>query len=65
MVDYSGYPFIKFEQADRVMTVTFNRPDALNAMTAEMHEETSRIFTDLGMDHSIDVIILTGAGIST
>ncbi len=34
------------------MTVTFNRPESLNAMTAEMHEETSRLFYDLGMDHS-------------
>ena len=31
-------------------------------MTAAMHEETSRVFYDLGMDHSIDVVILTGAG---
>lgn len=62
MVDYSGYKYIKFEPEGRTMTVTFNRPESLNAMTAVMHEETSRIFTDLGMDHSIDVIVLTGAG---
>ena len=33
------------------MTVTMNRPDHLNAMTWDMHEESSRIFYDLGMDH--------------
>ena len=62
MVDYSGYKYIKFDKAGRIMTVTFNRPETLNAMTAAMHEETSRVFYDLGMDHSIDVVILTGAG---
>ena len=61
-VDYSGYRYIVFAQSGRTMTVTFNRPESLNAMTAEMHEETSRLFYDLGMDHSIDVVILTGAG---
>lgn len=62
MVDYSGYKFIAFAKAGRTMTVTFNRPEALNAMTGAMHEETSRVFYDLGMDHSIDLVILTGAG---
>ena len=62
MVDYSGYKYITFEKAGRIMTVTFNKPDTLNAMTAAMHEETSRVFYALGMDHSIDVVILTGAG---
>lgn len=62
MVDYSSYKYIAFVKSERIMTVTFNRPHALNAMTAAMHEETSRLFYDLGIDHSIDVVILTGAG---
>lgn len=61
-VDYSGYKYFLFEKEGRTMTVTMNRPDQLNAMTWDMHEESSRIFYDLGMDHSIDVVILTGAG---
>jgi enoyl-CoA hydratase len=62
IVDYSGYRYFLFEQDGRTMTVTMNRPDQLNAMTAEMHEESSRIFYDLALDHSIDVVIFTGAG---
>jgi enoyl-CoA hydratase len=61
-VDYSGYKYMAFSRTNRVMTVTFNRPEALNAMTAAMHEETSRVFYDLGRDHDIDVVVLTGAG---
>jgi enoyl-CoA hydratase len=61
-VDYSGYKYMAFSRTDRVMTVTFNRPEALNAMTAAMHEEASRLFYDLGRDHDIDIVVLTGAG---
>lgn len=61
-VDYASYKHIAFERAGRVMTVTFNRPRAMNAMTADMHEETSRLFYDLGMDQDIDIVVLTGAG---
>jgi enoyl-CoA hydratase len=61
-VDYSGYQYFLFEKQGRTMTVTMNRPDQLNSITWDMHEEVSRIFYDLGMDDSIDVVILTGAG---
>lgn len=61
-VDYSGYKYFLFEKEGRTITVTMNRPDQLNAMTWQMHEEASRLFYDLGMDHSIDVVIFTGAG---
>lgn len=62
MVDYSGYKDITFEKKDRVLTMTFNKPDVLNAMTAEMHEETSRAVYDIGMDQDIDIVVITGAG---
>lgn len=61
-VDYSNYRYFLFEKQGRTMTVTMNRPDQLNAMTWDMHEESSRLFYDLGMDHSIDIVVLTGAG---
>ena len=32
MPDYSRYEFIKVEKAERVATVTLNRPDKLNAV---------------------------------
>lgn len=61
-VDYSGYRYFLFAQEGRKMTVTMNRPDQLNAMTWQMHEEASRLFYDLGMDDTIDVVVFTGAG---
>jgi enoyl-CoA hydratase len=48
--------------ADRIATVTLNRPDTLNAVDATMHAELARVFTDLNDDPDTNVIVLTGAG---
>ncbi|MDQ4214961.1 enoyl-CoA hydratase [Microbacterium capsulatum] len=45
-----------------VMTVTLNRPDRLNAMTAELLDETVAVFETASRDDDIRVLILTGAG---
>ena len=59
---YENYKRIKFERRGRALTVTLNRPDLLNAIEAEMHEELGRVFYDVAVDEEADVIILTGAG---
>ncbi|MGA2411870.1 MAG: enoyl-CoA hydratase-related protein [Candidatus Binataceae bacterium] len=62
MPDYSDYQFLKIETADRVATVTINRPDSLNAVNGRLHHEFEQIWLDLAADHDINAIILTGAG---
>jgi len=62
MWDYSEYAHIKIEVADRIATVTLNRPDALNAVTSRMHHELENVWLDLGSDRDVNAIILTGAG---
>ncbi|MGH7932108.1 MAG: enoyl-CoA hydratase/isomerase family protein [Candidatus Binataceae bacterium] len=62
MSDYSKYECIKVETADRVATVTLNRPDRLNAVNAQLHHELERIWVDLADDREVNAIILTGAG---
>lgn len=59
---YEKYKAIKVEKADRVLTLTLNRPEKLNATDAALHSELSQIFWDVGLDKSVDVVILTGAG---
>jgi enoyl-CoA hydratase len=48
--------------AERIQLITLNRPDRMNAMTAELaealHEELDRV----GRDRSCRAIVLTGAG---
>jgi len=61
-VDYDGYQSIAVERRERVLRLTLNRPEALNAIDAQLHDELSRIFFDVGMDEETDVVVLTGAG---
>jgi enoyl-CoA hydratase len=49
------------EAADRVATVTLNRPEARNALNRDLRRELPRAMRDLDDDESIDVVILTGA----
>ena len=61
-MDFASYKFINFQREGRILTVTLNRPDVLNATDAALHEELSRVFTDCSGDPDSDIIILTGAG---
>ncbi len=62
-IDYSAYKCLKVEVEDGVATVTFNRPEVLNALNREGLDEVHyRIFPDLGQDEAVRAIILTGAG---
>src|ERR1700737_1798405 len=62
MMDYSAYEFLKIEIADRVATVTINRPERLNAVNAALHHEFEQIWLDLAEDRDVNAILLTGAG---
>ncbi|WP_425090631.1 crotonase/enoyl-CoA hydratase family protein [Tropicimonas sp. S265A] len=45
-----------------VATLTLQRPDKHNAMSAEMIAELTQAAHDLGMDPAVRVVVLTGAG---
>src|ERR1700683_3911791 len=51
-----------YNVADRVATITLNRPDKLNAWTAVMEGEVKAAVRDAERDENVRVIILTGAG---
>ena len=61
-MSYDDYQVLEFDRRDRVLTITLNRPDRLNAIDGVLHEELSRVFDELNRDRSVDVAILTGAG---
>jgi len=48
--------------ADRVATITLNRPDKLNAWTATMDSEVRSHMAEAERDDQVCVIVLTGAG---
>jgi enoyl-CoA hydratase/carnithine racemase len=51
-----------YRVADRVATITLNRPDKLNAWTAVMEREVRAAMREAEQDENIRVIVLTGAG---
>lgn len=56
------YKNLLFDVEDRIATISFNRPKALNAMNSETMRELSDTITRCKDDDSIKVVILTGAG---
>lgn len=56
------YSSFAFNRSGRILRVTLNRPDRLNAMAGDMHREISYLFIDLANDPDSDIIVLTGAG---
>jgi enoyl-CoA hydratase len=51
-----------FELKDGIGTVTFNRPQARNALTFAMYERLAQICGEVDRDSSVRVLILRGAG---
>lgn len=50
------------EREDKIATVTFNRPKALNALNQETLLEVLACFRALQEDEAVQVVILTGSG---
>lgn len=56
------YQETQYTVADRVATITLNRPDKLNAWTSVMEQEVRTAMGEADRDENVRVIILTGAG---
>lgn len=61
-MDYRRYHYLSAERKDKVLIVSFNRPESLNAINAALHTELSRIFADIAQDYETEVVVLTGKG---
>jgi enoyl-CoA hydratase/carnithine racemase len=53
---------IRYEVADRVLTLTLDRPDRLNAFTPTMGRELIDAFDRADADDGVRAIVVTGAG---
>jgi enoyl-CoA hydratase len=62
-MQYSEYQHLLFERFEpRILLITINRPDVLNATNRRLHWELSRVWLDVAEDDQTDVVIITGAG---
>ena len=55
-------PVLLVDKRDGIATLTLNRPDQMNALSAELRLALSEEINRLRTDSSIGVVILTGAG---
>jgi enoyl-CoA hydratase/carnithine racemase len=55
-----SYKYLLLDVADRVATVTINRPDKGNALAPDVLLEVTDLFTELGTRDDVNVIVFTG-----
>src|SRR5258708_23445627 len=61
MAPTAAYETVLYDVADRVCTITLNRPEKLNAWTRQMHFDLRDAMQEAGSDPDVRAIILTGA----
>jgi enoyl-CoA hydratase len=60
---YQNYTNLSFDRPlERVLRITLNRPDRLNALDATGHREITEVWREVDTDPSISAVILCGAG---
>jgi enoyl-CoA hydratase len=59
---YERYRCLATERRGKVLVIAFDRPAALNSITAELHRELSEIFADVARDSETEAVVLTGNG---
>ncbi len=56
-----NYDFL-YEVNDGIATLTFNRPEVMNALTFEVYAQLRDLFETLRYDDAVRAVVLTGAG---
>lgn len=56
------YQSILLEKTNNIATITFHRPEALNALNSQVLNELDEAINDVSADNSIRVVVFTGEG---
>lgn len=56
------YQTILYQVENRILTITLNRPEQMNAFTVEMANELEHAFKTASEDDNVGAIVVTGAG---
>jgi len=62
MTDLPVFTTVALERRGRLLVLTLNRPEAMNAVNLTMHDELPEALAFAGVDEGSDVVLLTGAG---
>ncbi len=62
MSSLPSFDTLQLNRDGRVLTITMNRPEQLNAVNLRLHEELAEVFIVAAKDPDSDVVVLTGAG---
>jgi len=57
-----AYELLTFDVADRIATITVNRPDKLNALNDAVMDELRTAIAEARRRHDVGAVLLTGAG---
>jgi enoyl-CoA hydratase len=55
-------PVLRIEYDDGVVTLTLNRPQAMNALSRDLRAALVDAFTAVATNRAAEVVILTGSG---
>lgn len=57
-----SFETVSLQRTERLLTITLNRPDVLNAVNEQMHSDIENVLAFAADDDASDVLVLTGAG---
>jgi 2-(1,2-epoxy-1,2-dihydrophenyl)acetyl-CoA isomerase len=57
-----NYETIQYSKENQIAKVVLNRPDKLNAFSAQMHTDLFDVFSDIANDRDIRCVLFTGSG---
>ena len=62
-LDKTKYKILKLDcPAEKVLRITFDRPETYNSLDADGHRELAYIWREIDDDPTINSVLLTGAG---
>lgn len=60
---YAHYQALDLDSpADRILRISFNKPETLNSLDEDGHRELTYIWRDIDADENVSAVILTGKG---
>ena len=57
-----NYQHIKVSSKDHIVTIELSRPEVLNAINQQMHDELQHVFDDFASNDNLYLAVVRGAG---